>query len=648
MASAMPRAMAASSDLLDLSLEELAATEVLSVSRKAQRLAETPAAVTVLTMEDIKRSGARSLPEALRLVPGVQVARIGSGRWAVSVRGLNGRYASKLLVQIDGRSIYSPLFSGVFWDIENLVLEDVARIEVVRGPGASLWGANAVNGVINIVTKRASETRGTLVRMSVDDRGQPDVAARQGFALGDRADGRVYVSSVQRAAYETADGHSVEDGQNGWRAGFRIDSRDRDAWTLSGATYQHRAEETIDLPTPGALDARMDYEGGHLLGRARWQWLGGEATLGGYLDYQTIDLSPVASATVSTADLDFQHRLTPMGAHEWIWGLGVRYQNVEADSRSATLSFDPSVTQLKTVSAFAQDEISLVPKRWRLSLGARFEARNASQPEWQPSARLMWTPTDRDSLWLHWSRAVRTPSVGELTANLSMGARPVDTGFGTINVLFLSQANPDLEPEYLRAVELGYRRQMDAGNLEAVLFRHRYDRLVAQHLGSFVPGLPPVQYIERRSDGNAVSEGLELAADVRLGPGVKLLGAYTLMRVKFEKADELIQASEYDYAAALNANHWFTLQGRFDLPARSQLDVTLRHSGALKSPAADKVSAYSVVDGVFLQRVSQSFEWSLGIYDLFDDHHTEFNSDHFPSPYAYGGRRAVLTGRWQF
>lgn len=637
---------ASARELLDLSLDELSSLEVLSVSRKAQRLSDTPAAVTVLSAEDIRRSGARSIPEALRMVPGVQVARIGSGRWAVSVRGLNGRYASKLLVQIDGRSIYSPLFSGVFWDIENLMLEDVARIEVVRGPGASLWGANAVNGVISIVTKRASETQGALVRLSVDDQGQPEAAARQGFTLGDWADGRVYALSTQRPSFETRDGSRVDDAQNGWRAGFRIDSRERDAWRVSGSVYQHRADEIIDLPTPGAIDAQFDYEGAHLLGVRRWQWLGGEATVRAYVDYQTIDLAPVAAGTVSTGDLDFQHRLEPMGAHELIWGLGTRYQHVEMRSKDITLSFDESVTQLKTFSAFVQDEITLVPKRWRMSVGGRIEARNAGEPEWQPSVRLMWTPSDRDSLWGQWSRAVRTPSVGERTANLSLGRRPVDTGFGVFNLLFVSKANPDMEAEIVRALEFGYRRQMDAGSLEAVVFRHRYDGLVSQHLGQ-TDFLNQIQYIERGGESVALTEGLELAGDVRLGPGARLLAAYTLMRIDFDDAAS-IPAQANEAVRSRNANHWFTLQGRFDLPARSELDVTVRHSGALSAPSSAAVSAYTVVDAQYVRRVSDSFEWSLGVYDLFDEHHTEFNSDHFPSPYAYGGRRAVLTGRWQF
>ncbi|QID18963.1 TonB-dependent receptor [Nitrogeniibacter mangrovi] len=634
---------AGAAELLDLSLEQLSSLEVVSVSRKAQRLADTPAAVTVLTAEDIRRSGARSIPEVLRLVPGVQVARIGAGRWAVSVRGLNSRFASRLLVQIDGRSVYSPLFSGVIWEFQNLMLEDVARIEVVRGPGASLWGANAVNGVINIVTRRASETPEALVRLSVDQSGRPEAAVRQGFRWGESASGRVFALSVNRAPFEDARGHSLGDEQTGWRAGFRLDSAQRNQWRVSGEAFRQRSPETVDLPAPGALDATFDYEGAFLSGERRGHWLGGEATLRGYVDYVKMIFDPIASATVSTGDLDFQHRVNAGKRHEWIWGAGVRYQHVDTDSRSNIISFAPDVTQLKTFSAFVQDEIALVPRRWRLSLGARFEARNASVPEWQPSARLLWTPTDRDSVWVHGSRAVRTPSIGERYANLVYGTRTLP--FPPVVVTIVGQRNPDLKAEHLRAVELGYRRQWDIGSTEAVVFRHRYDNLIGSDLG---PLAFPNQYIVRDNGSAAVVEGLELSADARVSDRMRLLAALTLMRTDYDRTGRPVHDEADAQRASRNADHWFTLQARFDLPARREMDVTVRHSGALKAPGAERVGSYTVVDLRYSHPWNRYFEWELTVDDLFDDHHTEFNSDQFPSPYAYQGRRCVLTGRWRF
>ena len=309
---------AADDGLMDLSLEDLVDIQVFSVSRKAQRLGDTAAAVTVLTHEDIRRSGARSVPEALRLVPGVQVAQIGAGRWAVSVRGFNSRFASKLLVQIDGRSMYSPMFSGVFWNALNLMMEDVERIEVVRGPGASLWGANAVNGVINIVTRNAASTTGSMVRASVDDRGNPEVAVRQGLTLTGGAALRVYALSENRAPFETRGGASSQDEQTGWRTGFRLDSEvgEPDRWMVSGEAYRQRSPEVLELGPLGSNYTPFDFEGAHVLARRDWASSAGQASLRAYFDYADVGLGALAGATVHTGDLDFQHRLPITGAHE--------------------------------------------------------------------------------------------------------------------------------------------------------------------------------------------------------------------------------------------------------------------------------------------------------------------------------------------
>ena len=249
--------------LADLAFEELVDVQVMSVSRKAQRLGDSAAAVTVVSAEDIRRSGARTIPDALRLVPGVQVAQIGAGRWAVSVRGFNSRFASKLLVQVDGRSVYSPMFSGVMWSALNLMIEDVARIEVIRGPGAALWGANAVNGVINIVTRSAHATQGGFVRGSIDDRGNPELAVRQGIGLDSGAALKLYAHSVNRASFMTASGGEARDEQTGWRTGFRLDSATDGVgrWTLSGEAYRQRSPEQLQLAGLGAYTANFDFEG---------------------------------------------------------------------------------------------------------------------------------------------------------------------------------------------------------------------------------------------------------------------------------------------------------------------------------------------------------------------------------------------------
>lgn len=648
---ALTSAVGASEHLMDLSLEELVDIQVLSVSRKAQRLADTAAAVTVVTAEDIRRSGARSVPEALRLVPGVQVAQIGAGRWAVSVRGFNSRFATKLLVQVDGRSVYSPLFSGVFWNAQTLMLEDVERIEVVRGPGASLWGANAVNGVINIVTRNAAATMGALVRASVDDRGNPELAVRQGLELAGGAALRVYAQSINRSAFETAGGGSARDEQTGWRTGFRLDSAATgvDHWTFSGDAYRQRSPEVLTLGGAGAANSLFDFEGAHLLAQRSWAMPVGVASLRGYVDYADAVLGSLARATVYSSDLDFQHRLPAAGGHEWIWGLGLRHQQVSVRNDLPVFDFVKDEARMQTFSAFVQDEIELLPQQLRLTLGARLEARNTTKPQIQPTARLLWSPTGRDTVWTQWSRAARTPSYGDLNATLVTGSQAYPP---FAQATLVSQANPQLEPETLNAFELGYRRQFERGNAEAVLFRHRYSRLIGNTFGSVrMPGrLPPLPEVILLRDNHsaAVSEGVELGGELTVIRGVKLGAAYTAMRLSFDASDDPVRTASGDTVANRNANHWLSAYARIDLPGAQELDLQLRHVGALKGQTSPGVDAYTVADVRYGRRFGRHLDISLSITNLFDERYTAFESDYFPSAYAYDRRRFLLTGRWTF
>ena len=642
---------AADDGLMDLSLEELADIQVLSVSRKAQRLGDTAAAVSVLTREDIRRSGARNVPEALRLVPGVQVAQIGAGRWAVSVRGFNSRFASNLLVQVDGRSVYSPMFSGVFWNALNLMMEDIERIEVVRGPGASLWGANAVNGVINIVTRNAASTTGSMVRASVDDRGNPEVAVRQGLTLTGGAALRVYALSENRAPFETRNGASTRDEQTGWRTGFRVDSDvgEPDHWTISGEAYRQRSPEVLELGPLGSNYTPFDFEGAHLLAQRDWTSSAGQAALRAYVDYADVSLNGVASATVNTADLDFQHRLPVTGAHEWIWGVGLRHQSISAKSRVPVIMFDKSKTQQQIFSAFVQDEIVLVPRHLRLTLGARFEARNMGTPEFQPTVRLLWSPSDRDAFWTHWSRAARTPSYGERYTGLAVGVQafppfPMAT--------LISEPEEGLRSESVNAFELGYRRQLDRGSVEFVLFRQRYSNLVGASFGGLrMPGLlPPTPdvLLARHNRGSAVTEGAELGSEMAVSQDLRLGLAYTVMRQNYDTTGDAILDGGNVTTANRNANHWLSLQARIDLSSRQELDLQVRHVGALKGQPAPGVDAYTVMDARYGYRFNQHAELTLSVTNVFDKRYSAYSSDYFPSSYAYDRRRFLLTGRWTF
>ncbi|MGB0129616.1 MAG: TonB-dependent receptor plug domain-containing protein, partial [Rhodocyclaceae bacterium] len=344
-AAALPAA--ADAPLADLSLEDLLSIEVTSVSRKAQRLTDAAAAAFVVTSEDIQRSGATTIPEALRMVPGIEVARLGSGRWAVSARGFNGRFANKLLVLMDGRSIYSPLFSGVFWEAEDTLLEDIERIEVIRGPGAAMWGANAVNGVINIITKKARDTQGGLItaRAGVQETG--GLSARYGGAAGDGGHFRLWGKTFAHDESSAPGGGS--DANDRWkasRAGFRLDKNlaAGSNLTLIGNVYDGKSNDTLLFPTlfaPYQLPTAVAQKnrGANLLGRFDWTLENGsQATLQSYADVTELDILPLAKERRTTFDVDFQHRLQAGTRHDLVWGLGYRWSSDDVSTGDTTAS----------------------------------------------------------------------------------------------------------------------------------------------------------------------------------------------------------------------------------------------------------------------------------------------------------------------
>ncbi|MDD2669481.1 TonB-dependent receptor [Zoogloea sp.] len=653
---------AAEPPLVDLTLEELVRLDVSAVSRKAQKLSETPAAVTVLSAEEIRRSGARSVPEALREVPGVNVAQIGGGRWAVSVRGLGGRFANKLLVQIDGRSVYSPLFSGVFWEALDVMLEDVERIEVIRGPGASLWGANAVNGVINIVTRKATATRDSLVSASMDDQGRAVTAVRQGIDLDGIGALRVYAKGSELERSRSVDGKSERDRNHGWLAGFRMDGAGSgvDAWMLQGASYRRTTTENIETPAVGGygglVPLQFEFEGASLTGRYNWGLADGEASLQVYLDHQWANVATYGKGTVNTADLDFQHRLVPSGRHEVMWGLGSRYIQTEIQATTEVLSILPPRREYRVMSAFVQDEITLVPQTWRLTLGGRFDYASTSRLEPQPTARLMWTPTLADSLWTSWSRAARTPSIGESDATILFGLQPTPPGSPFPAVAVVSKPGAGWSPraERLDALELGYRRNLGNGSFEAVLFHHDYRRLISETTGPIGPGVipipvapyyAPVQTMHRGNLSAARSTGLELGLDLPVTANLRLQASYTLMDTAARRSADPVRNAYGRILEGSAPHHWASLHTLVNLGRGRELDLMLRRMGAIGQGG---VPAYTSVDLRYGWRVNRSFELAVVGQNLFDPLHLEYVSNFFPGQPAYQPRRGYVQGVWRF
>lgn len=477
---------AAEKDVYDLDIEDLMNVQVTSASKKVQSISDASAAIFVISNEDIKRSGVTSIPEALRMAPGIDAARIDSSKWAVSARGFNGRFSNKLLVLIDGRSIYTQTFSGVYWENQDVMLEDVDRIEVIRGPGAALWGANAVNGVINVITKHSADTQGGLVTAGGGNKELGLGSFRYGAELGKDTTGRVYVKGFQRDEFNYPSGKDAGDAWDKVQGGFRIDSllTDNDAFTFQGDVYHSNIDQEVVLAsrqppyTEDVIDDNAQTSGGNVLGRLHHTFSNSsDTTLQFFYDvyrrHEAID-----HATRHTLDVDFQHRFNLNDWHEIIWGLGYRYTYAQNKFiRPEAFSLDPANRGDPLYSAFLQDEITLLENTLWLTLGSKFEHNNYTGFEAQPTARIMWAPHRRHRFWAAASRAVRTPSVMDSDIRFTADTVPPGTLF-PVPAAGVVTGNKQAKAEVLLAYELGYRYSFsNALSLDMTVFYNDYERL---------------------------------------------------------------------------------------------------------------------------------------------------------------------------
>ncbi len=485
--------------LLDLSLEELGQVQVSSVSRRAERVNDVPASVYVITREQIQRSGATSIPEALRLAPGVEVARNGAHSWTISMRGFSNNLSNKLLVLIDGRSVYSPLFAGVFWDAQDTLLDLVDRIEVIAGPGGAIWGSNAVNGVINIITRSAWDTQGGLVQVAAGNEEELTAGLRYGGTIGGDLAYRGYVKHFEQDDARLLSGGGARDRWDMQQAGFRVDWAPSPTSSLSVQGNVYDADESAlvlsdftlgTLPktdVPGTVDA----SGHNLL--ARWErQLGGGAwlQLQGYYDHTERDTPGNYAERRNTGDMELVHNLRQRGRHALIWGAGVRVTGDHIDNTTLSM-FVPASRTDQTYSAFIQDRITL-KERWLLTVGTKLEHNDYSDFENQPTVRLAWLPTDRQTLWTSVSRAVRIPARlnQDLSFTLPVAVPNLPVPF-YVNVRGTSQ----FKPERLVAYEAGYRFGFsDHLTADLALYLHDYDQLMTNRVTGgpeLVPGPSP-------------------------------------------------------------------------------------------------------------------------------------------------------------
>lgn len=647
-------------EVTQMSLEDLMKIEVTTVSRKAQRLTDTAAAAFVLTGDDIQRSGATNLPEALRLVPGLEVARIGSSRWAVTARGFNSRFANKLLVLIDGRSVYSPLFSGVFWEAEDVLLEDIERVEVIRGSGAALWGANAVNGIINIVTKPARRTQGNLATALVGDEERSQAAVRHGRMLDDDTALRLWAKGGERR--EVLDLQDQRSGAN-WtyaRAGLRLDRDTANGGHLmvTGGVHDGASGETLLVPTLTAPYLGLDYNdqvnrGANLLGRYEWTLASGApASLQAYVDHSLIDMVGLLRERRTTLDLDFQSRLSLGEQHDLIWGGGYRYSADHIHTEGGIINIAPERSRLGLFNAFVHDEITLVPDAWKVIAGVKAEHNSYTGVELQPNLRVLWTPSAHQTVWGALSRAVRTPSRAERDATVDLQTTPPGTAQnpGPLPILAHVVPNHDLSSESVVSAELGYRAQLGSRlSLDLAAFSSRYrDLRSARSLGptpDFTGPVPYIRYDSTTSNSMAArSSGIELALDWRATADWRLQGSYSHLRLKASRNGDPANDGAAAAAEGNSPRQQLALRSSLDLAGNQQLDLRVKRVGERASVG---IPAYTELDVRYAWRATRNLEFSVVGQNLLGTH-IESKSDPLPSLPLQVPRGAYAKVRWQF
>jgi iron complex outermembrane receptor protein len=642
-------------DLSDISLDTLANTEITSVSRKGEKLSKAAAAVFVITQEDIRRSGLTSIPELLRMVPGLTVAQIDANKWAVTARGFNERFADKMLVLMDGRTIFDPLSSGIYWDVQDTMVEDIERIEVIRGPGATLWGANAVNGVVNIITKKAKDTQGALVAENGGSQNGGSGAVRYGGTLHGRGDYRIFTKYTQQGAFTDSLGQEASDDWHLLHGGFRTDwvLSGRDDLTVEGDLYKGNAGQSVPgllsltPPATGNFNDRTNMSGGNLLGR--WHRASSDrvdTTFQMYFERADRNETRVLGEYRRTIDLDFDQQVRVGDRHSLVWGGNYRYAS-DSTTGTLNLSFNPASRSTNLYGAFLQDEITLVPDRLRITIGSKLEHNYYSGFAVQPNVRALLTVRPRYAIWMAISRASENSSrfdadirVNESASVGATGTTTLVSSFGTLH----------LPPENVVAYELGQRGEVGKWlTLDVAAFYNHYTNRHTQEPGVpfFEANPPPLHLVSptvTMSNISGETHGLEVFSKMKVTSFWNVSVGYSLFEIHLHSSPE-----SQDFTTAIESEgstprHAFQVRSQLNLPHKLEFDDAVYYVSRLPGP---QIPSYARVDARLGWRPENRLEISVGVQNLLDPRHFEFGSGDFVNA-TQVGRNAYGKLTWRF
>jgi len=645
-----------SPDLSDKSLEDLMNTEVTSVSKKEQKLSQVAAAIFVITQEDILRSGATNIPDLLRMVPGLDVAQINASTWAISARGFNEEFSDKLLVLVDGRAVYTPTFSGVYWESLDLPLEDIERIEVIRGPGATIWGVNAVNGVINILTKKAGDTKGGLVSAGFGTQDQGLGTAQCGGRIGSKLDYRLFGKYLNVSDFIGTNGRPTEDAWHALRGGVRADATlsSKDSLMVLGNLYTEEEgtirQDVISISPPlnGVLNTITNVSGEDMV--AQWtekQSEHSETSVLFYFEHYSRDSTDQISGQRNTYDIEFQHHVQALPRNDFVWG--VAYHNSLGESQgNLNFSFDPPSHRSRFFSFFAQDEITLVPDRLLFTIGARWGWEDYTGYSVQPAARLLWTPSSAQAVWFALSHAHRNPSALETAVRQNMSAF---TGPGGVPALVSEFGNPKQQDEQVVDWELGYRRQFSSRlSLDLSAFFNRFF-----DLGSTEPQTPftentppPAHLVIPFINGNGVhgeTHGLEISGNWQVTSRWSLRPSYSLLEMHMHRDPT---SQDFDTPREIEGSDprlQAVLQSHVNFGRGLSWDASAKFVDRLR---AQGVPSYTRVDTGLAWQLRERLTVTVVGQNLLRDHHQEFNDlfgDSIPDEIK---RSAYVKLAWRF